>query len=374
MTAGASTPAGSDAGPRAGDPTANRAAPRRAIVLGAGGVLGFAWTLGALAALEEVAGFDARDADVVIGTSAGSVTAGLLGCGLPVEAICRHHQGVPAPADPPIVYDYEVGAGGALPPRPGWRPGSPRLLWESLVHPRRMSPMVALSGLLPAGRGSLEPVHDLIEVVARDAGVGEGWPTRPRPWIVTADYRTGRRVVFGREDLTPTGQGRAPRIVRRARLADAVSASCSIPAWYAPVVIDGVPYIDGGTASNTSVDLLVGTSVEEVFVLAPMASIDADRGRTALARLERAVRRAITKGILADVARLRAAGTRVSVVTPDADDLALIGVNMMDPRRRTELLESARITAARQLRRQLAGKLAVEWRGAAAGDVGRSPA
>ena len=46
--------------------------PRRGIVLGAGGVLGAAWTIGALSALEEVEGFDVRDADVIIGTSAGN--------------------------------------------------------------------------------------------------------------------------------------------------------------------------------------------------------------------------------------------------------------------------------------------------------------
>jgi NTE family protein len=328
------------------------APPRRALVLGAGGVLGFAWTLGALSALEEVAGFDARDVDVVIGTSAGSVSAGLLGCGLPVEAICRHHQGVPAPADPLIAYDYDVSTGGVLPPRPGWRPGSPRLLLDSLRHPRRTSPIVALSGLLPTGRGTLEPVRQLLATVAADAGYADSWPTSPRPWIVTADYRTGKRVVFGRDSLGPS-RGGVPRIIRRAGLADAVTASCSIPAWYPPTVIDGVPYIDGGTLSNASVDLLLGTGVEEVFVLAPMASVEVDRPRTAVGRMERLVRRAVTKGILADAAALRAAGVRVSVVTPGPADLDVMGLNLMNPARRTEVLHTARQTAAEQLTRQL---------------------
>ena len=62
-------------------------APRRAIVLGGGGVLGFAWMLGALSALESVAGFDVHDVETIVGTSAGSVAAGLLGCGMPLDAI-----------------------------------------------------------------------------------------------------------------------------------------------------------------------------------------------------------------------------------------------------------------------------------------------
>ena len=321
--------------------------PRRAFVFGGGGVLGFAWMLGALSAFEQVTGLDAREADVAVGTSAGSVVSALLGCGLPLAAICRHHQGVPAPADPLIEYDYD-GTGGALPPRPGWRPGSYRLALAAVRHPRRMPPIVALSGLLPEGRGTLEPVRRLIAAVAESAGFERAWPDRPRPWIVAADYRSGRRVVFGRESL-----GRPPR---RSSLADAVTASCSIPAWYPPTVIDGTPYIDGGTISNASVDLLRGTGVEEVYVFAPMASVEIDRARTAVGRVERAVRRAITRGIMADAARLRAGGTRVCLITPEPDDLAAMGVNLMNPARRTVVFETAQVTAARQLNRQLTAR------------------
>lgn len=343
--------------------------PRRAIVLGGGGVLGFAWILGALSALESVADFDVRDVDVIVGTSAGSVAAGLLGCGLPLDAICRHHQGVPAPADPPIAYDYNAATGGALPPRPGWRPGSPRLLLDGLRHPRRLSPIVTLAGLLPAGRGTLQPVRELMASVARESGFAETWPTRPRPWVVAADYRTGRRIVFGRDsfarptpdrgglrsgqDMVTADGSTVPRIIRRACLAEAITASCSIPAWYPPTVIDGVPYIDGGTLSNASVDVLQDAAIDEVYVLAPMASVESDRARSAIGRVERRVRRAITKGILADVAALRATGMRVCVVTPEPADLAVLGVNLMNGARRTEVLETAQVTAAAQLSRQL---------------------
>lgn len=320
---------------------------RRALVFGGGGVLGFAWMLGALSAFEQVTGLDAGAAELAVGTSAGSVLSALLGCGLPLEAICRHHQGVPAPADPLIEYDYD-GTGGALPPRPGWRPGSYRLALAGVRHPRRMPPIVALSGLLPQGRGTLEPVRRLIAAVAESAGFEQQWPERPRPWIVAADYRTGQRAVFGRESVV--------RPARRSSLADAVTASCSIPAWYAPTVIDGVPYIDGGTISNASVDLLRGTGIDEVYVFAPMASVEIDRARTAVGRVERAVRRAITRGIMTDVARLRAGGARVCLITPEPDDLAAMGVNLMNPARRAEVLDTARVTAARQLRRQLTAR------------------
>ncbi|MFN2518998.1 MAG: patatin-like phospholipase family protein, partial [Jatrophihabitantaceae bacterium] len=333
-----------------------------------GGVLGFAWMLGALSAVEAVARFDVRDVEIVVGTSAGSVAAGLLGCGIPLDAICRHHQGMPAPADPPIAYDYAGATGGALPPRPGLWPGSPRLVFDGLRHPLRLSPIVTLAGLLPTGRGTLAPLHDLMAGVAQEAGFSQSWPTRPRPWVVAADYHTGRRVVFGRDSFaSPRSSGDAkgsrresvsdavavPRIIRRASLADAVTASCSIPAWYPATVIDGVPYIDGGTLSNASVDVLRGSGVEEVYVLAPMASVASDRARTPIGRVERLVRRTITRGILADVAALRSAGARVCVLTPEPADLAVIGLNLMNPARRTEVYETARGTAAAQLARQL---------------------
>jgi len=329
--------------------------PRRAVVFGAGGVLGFAWMLGAMSAYEDVTGNHLHEFDIAVGTSAGSAAAAMLACGLPVSVVARHHQGMSDADDPVLDYDY-TGTGAALPPRPGWRPGAPQLFWGAIRPPRSIHPIVALTGLLPAGRGSLEPVYRFVQAVAHDAGFDTVWPTHPRPWIVVTDYKTGRRVVFGR-NIFPAG---AVRPIRTARLADAVVASCSIPAWYPPMVIDGVPYIDGGTSSNASVDVLLDTPVEEVVVFAPMASVDADRGRGAIARGERILRRAITKGILADVTRLRLAGKRVQVITPGPADLEAMGVNLMDPSRRIDVFETARVTAAATVRRQLALRRPVE--------------
>jgi NTE family protein len=195
----------------------------------------------------------------------------------------------------------------------------------------------------------------LIDAVATATGFDDQWPEAPRPWIVAADQHTGRRVVFGRDNLAPGPDGR-PRVVRRARLADAVQASCSIPAWYPPTVIDGVPYVDGGAASIASVDVLRHTTVDEVFVLAPMASVELDHPAGTAARLERRLRRVVTRRILADIETLQASGVRVALVTPGPDDLTAMGANMMNPARRTEVFDTARETAAVSLRRELAGE------------------
>ena len=69
------------------------AGPRRGLVLGGGGILGAAWMVGALKAVEEVHGFDPRTADYIVGTSAGSVLSALLGAGVSVEQLIDHQRG-----------------------------------------------------------------------------------------------------------------------------------------------------------------------------------------------------------------------------------------------------------------------------------------
>src|SRR5439155_8715398 len=130
----------------------------------------------AMSAYEDVTGEDLREFDIALGTSAGSAAASMLGCGLSVPVVARHHQGIPDPDDPVMDYDY-TGTGAALPPRPGWRPGAPQLFWGAIRPPRSIHPIVALTGLLPAGRGSLEPIHQFVGSVAREAGYETAWPT-----------------------------------------------------------------------------------------------------------------------------------------------------------------------------------------------------
>jgi NTE family protein len=318
--------------------TAASGGVRRGVVLGAGGVLGLTWMTAALTALQDEEGFDARDAEVCIGTSAGSVLAALLGCGVGVDVTLRHQQGVPLPADPDISWDYDRDSGGAVPPRPGLGVGSPGLLLEAARHPRRVPPMAAFSAALPRGRGTLRPLHRMLEVVSAPLD-GDGWPSMPRTWIVAMDYGSGSRTAFGRVGAPP------------ATLADAVTASCAIPGWYAPVVINGRPYVDGGTLSPTSLDLLAGAGLDEVYVLAPMVSFAYDRPRSPMARAERQWRRVVSRRVLTDADALRRSGTAVTVLGPGREDLDAIGANLMDPRRRQRVLATALRTSAAALAR-----------------------
>ncbi len=315
--------------------------PRRGLVLGAGGVLGAAWTVGALRALETTTGWDPGSVEVVVGTSAGSVLSAFLGLGVSTEQLAHHQRGVVGEGDLEANYDYDAQA--PLPPRPRLgHLGSPQLLRLAARHPSRVRPLAAVSSLLPPGRASIRAVGDLVQNVG-DEALARGlrssqapWPQRPTPWIVAMDYDTGRRVVFGRENSP------------QAELADAVTASCSIPGWYEPVTIGGHRYVDGGTCSPTSLDLLSRLGLDEVVVLAPMASFAYDRPKGA-ARIERGIRRATTKRLFREAAIVRAAGTQVSMLGPGPEDLQAIGVNLMDGRRRLRVFETSLRTSAAAL-------------------------
>lgn len=320
-----------------GQATPASATPRRGLVLGAGGVLGAAWTIGALQALQETLGWDPRLGEVVVGTSAGSVLAASLGSGVGVDTLVNHQRGVVVPGDPHIDYDHDADSGGALPPLPRPGLGSPGLLRTALLHPRRLPPTAALASVLPQGRGSLEPVGRLVDAIAPPE-----WPDQPRTWIVAMDYASGKRTVFGREGSPP------------ARLRDAVVASCAIPGWYAPVRIGRRRYVDGGTLSSTSLDLVAPLELDEVYVLAPMVSFSLDHPDSMAARFERRYRRAITRRLEHEAVKVRAAGTRVVMLGPGPADLAAIGANLMDPRRRNAVFRTSVRTSAAALRRAVA--------------------
>jgi NTE family protein len=315
---------------------------RRGLVLGAGGVLGAAWTIGALAAVREEYDWDPREAEVLIGTSAGSVLASALGCGIGVETLLNHQQGVVAPGDPRIEYDTDKGTGGALPPLPRLGIGTARGVLNSALHPRKVTPMGALAAVLPQGRGSMAPVGQLVDGVLPDGG----WAPHPQLWVVAMDYDNGRRVAFGREASPP------------AELRDAVMASCSIPGWYAPVRIGERRYVDGGTCSPTSLDLVAGLGLDEVVVLSPMTSLTFDRPTSVGARIERRFRRLVTRRLLGEMRKVAATGTKVTMLGPGAEDLAVIGANLMDPRRRERVLTTSLRTSAAALRPSGSGPLA----------------
>ena len=282
---------------------------KRALVLGCGGTLGFAWTAVALAAVE---------ADVLVGTSAGAEMAAFVGSGIGVGEIMAALLG--EPADDRVVHH--------LARHPGMLPPLPTPVWRGLgltaaALRGRVDLLAGLAGALPRGRGDAGWLRDLGTALAN----AEGWVEHPRTWLVGADLRTGERVAFGDS--------------RRTQLGTAIAASWAIPGWFPPVAINGRTYVDGGTVSPTSADLVIPAGVEEVVLIAPMSTSGGAPGR-GFARVERLARRAMTRRVDAEVKQLRAAGIRVLRIEPGQAELDVMGPNFMDLRRRADVLRACR--------------------------------
>jgi NTE family protein len=301
---------------------------RIGLVLGAGGVLGAAWTAGTLAALQDEVDVDLREVDVIVGTSAGSIIAAELSCGFTVDDIVAHQQGRLVDGLPPA---WAAEASTCLPPLPLPFIGSPRLLMTALLTPARLPPTVLASACLPCGRADLTVIEQFVQGLVEHADRGR------EPWIVAVDYDRGKRAVFGRDEAPATD------------LATAVSASCAIPGWYRPVRIGCRRYVDGGVWSSTSADVLVGAGLDEIYVLAPMAGDVLDAPRSIGARLERRLRRHVTRRVRREARALERDGATVHLLTPGPRVLATMGANLMDPRRHRAVL-AATLRAPSRLR------------------------
>ncbi|MFH0180277.1 patatin-like phospholipase family protein [Streptomyces cacaoi] len=312
--------------------TDRRATPSRGLVLGCGGTLGAAWTIGALHSLQEALRWDPRDADVLVGTSAGAEVAAMLGSGIGVRDLLAA-QLASEDSRPELARHFGTPPRG-IPPRPAALLGSPRLARRALGG--ALPALTGLSGLLPRGRGDAGRLAAAADFLAPDGK----WVAHPATWLVATDFDTGRRTPFGHPDTPPVA------------LRDALRASWAVPGWFPPVPIGGRRYADGGIGSPTSADLLVPCGLDEVYVVAPMSSLNPGR-RSGLGRAEAVLRRVMTRILSAECAALSAAGTRVIRIEPTAADLAAMGGNFMDPRRRPAVLETSLRTTRATVRDRL---------------------
>src|SRR4051794_38422761 len=231
---------------------------RIGLVLGGGGVVGQAYHSGVLAVLQHDFGFDARDADVIVGTSAGSITGTLLRLGVSPEDLAAWTVKAPLSSDDDVLQHL---AGTDVPELAPLRPrdllGRPaglpsrHMVRRAVARPWLFRPLAAGLALLAPGR------HDIVAQLAalRELGTGT-WPQQL--WITAVRRRDGRRVVFGRP-----GSPRAP-------LHLAVAASCSVPGYFAPVEIGGTSHVDRGGPSPTNPALPRGGGRDPARLVSPM--------------------------------------------------------------------------------------------------------
>ena len=277
--------------PRVYAPGRAPAGGERALVLGGGGSTGNAWLIGVSAGLFD-AGLDVTEADLVIGTSAGSTAAAQIAGATPAELLAAILAAAPQQRTGPVVSN-------------GGRVGS-----ASVVnHLERTGKIIAAADDAPDMRRRMGAAA--LDMDAASDGSGQTrwratvaarlpsqrWPQQSV--LVTAvDAQTGEPVVFDRHSGVD--------------VVDAVAASCASGFAYR---IGDNRYIDGGYRRNENADLAAGYG--RVLVLSPFG------GRT---------RTPLEWGmhLAAQVHELRARGSRVETIFPDINSEHLFGGNAMD--------------------------------------------
>jgi len=271
----------------------------RAVVLGGGGVAGIAWEVGLLSGLAGQ-GVDVRDADLVLGTSAGSVVGALLRAGLDLTGLYEA-QLAPVPAsEPKVEFDG---------------PAMMTAFGQALAGVTGQQEARARIGRLALDADTAPEAERRAVLEGR---IGDPpWPERAL--LVTAvDTADGAFRTFGRDAGVP--------------LLDAVAASCAVPGVWPPVTIDGQRYMDGGMRSPTNADLAAG--YDRVLVVAPTGGFPGSP---------------LGPSLDDELATLRREAD-VHLVLADADALAAFGTNPLDT--------ATREPSARAGLRQAAAELA----------------
>ncbi len=284
------------------------------LVLGAGGTVGLAYHAGVLKALSDVAGIEAADADLIIGTSAGSVAGAYLRSGFTSDDFWQMATGTHPSLDG--VDDDELARRRrALFTRAWHSPGelvrrgvgsSYALLRSMLAVPNVPIP-AAVRRQFPAGMFTMASGKEQLEEELPAA-----WPDRPL-WLCAYDLVRRQRVVLGRDD---DSQLTLPR---------AVMASCAIPGVYRPVRDGRRVLVDGGVSSTTNLDLVADRPPGFVIVVAPMAWDTAEPPGTA----EQLSRRRAAVALSREVAEVRAARHEVLMLRPSREEIRAHGRNMM---------------------------------------------
>lgn len=249
----------------------------RVLVFGGGGVTGIAWETGVLVGLRDV-GVDLSDADLIVGTSAGSTVGAQVAAGEDLGALyARQLAPVSESTERAVEFDPIAIAKVFL------------RAMKGASSPREIRARV---GAVALEAETVPEAERRAIVAARLAGTE--WPEQPL--VVTAvDAHSGEFVPFSRESGVP--------------FVDAVAASCAVPGIWPPVTIGDRRYIDGGVRSAVNLDLAEGC--ERILVIVPS-------------------RLGITRSVDDEIAAFEGRA-RVLGVFADDEALAVMGPNALDP-------------------------------------------
>src|SRR5580692_8733516 len=282
-----------------------------ALVLGGGGAAGQAWQIGVIAGLAE-AGLDlTQAADLVVGTSSGSTTAAQVRSGMPAAELLAS---VLSPPDQPVGQNREQPP--SLPMATVFE--RMRAIGAAATSAADLQRAMGAFGL--ESDATLGPGAGQRRAIVAARLPGPEWPDRPMI-VVAVNAHTGELAAFDRDSGV--------------ELVDAVTAATALPGMVPTHSINGARYVNGGVRSADNADLASGYA--NVVVLTPLSERS---GPLPPGQFE-GLRRSPEWGndLASQVEALRKQGSRVEVITPDADSRAAMGTNQMDP--------ATRIPAAR---------------------------
>lgn len=299
----------------------------RAVVLGGGGPVGVGWEIGLAAGLAKE-GVRLADADLVIGTSAGSLTGAMLMSGEDAAALVGEVEGM---------FRAGVGDSGVDQVDMAGLAG----LMEAMLGPEAAE---ATAAEIPTEQERLAEVGAIAleaKTIDEEAFVDTiGSTLAGRPWP----------AGFACTAVdTATGEFRLWDAAAGAPLERAVASSCAVPGMYPPITIDGKRYMDGGVRTMHNADLAEGH--DSVVVVSVMMTklppgISDPRLEHFFGRQQ------------ATIDHLTATGSAVEVIEPDVEFLTISGMGMalMD-----FSLVAAAAAAGVRLGEQSAARIAAIW-------------
>jgi NTE family protein len=241
----------------------------RALVLGGGGVAGIGWEAGLVTGLRK-ADVDLGEADLIVGTSAGSVVGAMIAQGADLEEAIAHTASRESNTALEVDMDRVMQAF--------------MLMYDTSLDPVEARIRIGALALEVTGNG--ERLDEIAERLP-----SHDWPAK-RLLVTAVDTADGSLKVWERDAPLPR----------------AVASSCCVPCVFPPVEIDGRRYMDGGVRSISNADLAAGA--EAVVIIEPLAHM------TPRSVLER------------ELATLGDA--RVATIGPDQASIDLFGVNVLD--------------------------------------------
>lgn len=270
----------------------------RALVLGGGGPVGIAWETGLVVGLARH-GIALVDADLIVGTSAGSAVGAQMAIGLDLEErAATTYAARPERAEAPASDGPTVSAA-AIGDATGPMAGLMAAMEESAAHPGTPEEARAI-----LGRFALEQ-----ETMPEDTFVGFfselSGAAFPHGYACTAVHaETGEFVVWD--------------AASNVDLQRAVASSCSVPGVFPPITIDGARYIDGGMRSPLNADVAAGHDLVVVVSCMATSLPGVDDPRLERMRAQRD----------AEEAAIAGRGGRVHRIDPGSEFLEVSGYGM----------------------------------------------